>query len=106
MPGRIYVPGDDRDDVTGRIITEFDSIPDAISERRPSGSIIINGQEVANTLQCVHGGEHFISRRGSGVTRGFCMRCQGPTCGSPDHDVCIPFEKRLDEYEAGLRRTL
>jgi hypothetical protein len=75
-----------------------DNYSDAESVRRPAGAIILDGQEVANTLQCVHCGAHWVPRRGSGITRGFCKRCMGPICG-PRCQECVPFEKWLDKVE-------
>lgn len=72
---------------------------DPIYEKKPSGYIIIDGNEVARTLQCCHGGEHFISVRGSGIRRGWCLKCQKPTCGKAKCDPCIPFQEKLDLYE-------
>lgn len=74
---------------------------DAASVRKAAGAILLDGQHVADTLQCCHGGEHWVVRRGSGIRRGFCMSCQKPTCGKPACDPCIPFEKKLDLVEKG-----
>lgn len=87
-------------------------IPDAKFERQPSGHILVvdpdsNQQvEVAVTLQCCHCGGHFVSVRGSGVTRGFCLRCRTVTCGAQKCDQCYPFEQQLADVEAGKRRAL
>ena len=81
----------------GLIITEA-QFKDAQFERNPHGAILIDGQEVAHTLQCVHCGSHFISRKGSGKIRGWCTRCNGPVCG-PSCAVCTPFEKKLEMME-------
>lgn len=76
---------------------------DAEAMRRPAGHILLDGVQVADTAQCVHCGSHFVMRRGSGVERGFCTRCNGLVCGRKCA-VCIPFEKRLDLAEkAGSR---
>ena len=61
---------------------------------------LIPGQEArGDMLQCVHGGEHWVVRPGSGITRGFCFNCNGPTCGSPKCDQCLPFEKAMEIAE-------
>lgn len=75
-------------------------------ERRPSGHILRDGEVVADTIQCCHGGEHFISVKGSGKTRAYCLRCNGVSCGRPDHLECVHFLKKLEEYERGLRIVL
>ena len=74
-------------------------------EAKTSGAIILDGQEVAHTKMCVHGGEQFISIRGSGIRRGWCLRCRGVTCGKAACDPCIPFEAKLDYVEARNRKT-
>lgn len=80
------------------------------SERKPSGHIIMdigNGPVVtADTVQCCHGGEHFISVKGSGITRGFCTNCMARTCGNPLHDECKDWRKKMEEFERGIRLTL
>jgi hypothetical protein len=68
-------------------------------ERKPKGAFIVDGKEVAHTLQCVHHGGHFVSIRGSGTKRGFCMNCHGPTCGHKKCDPCLPFMKQIDISE-------
>ncbi len=63
-----------------------DDYKDAKHERNPHGVIIVNGKEVATTLQCPHCMAHFISRKGSGHRRSFCMRCMAVTCGA---EACV-----------------
>jgi hypothetical protein len=74
--------------------------------RKPNGHIIIEGQEIADTLQCCHCGHHWIPVKGSGRTRGFCTKCNGVTCGRPECMECVPYEKRLDLYEKGKLKIL
>lgn len=74
--------------------------------RKPSGAFLLDGVEVAHTIQCCHGGEHFVSVRGSGNKRGWCMNCNAMTCGAPACDPCLPFEKRLDLFEKGLIKNV
>lgn len=59
---------------------------DAQHERKPHGLILVNGKEVATTLQCPHCGGHFISFKGSGHRRSFCARHMAVTCGK---DACV-----------------
>lgn len=54
-----------------------------------------------DSMQCCHCGHHFRVVPGSGKTRGFCMLCDGVTCGAPDCFEHFPFEKKLDLYEKG-----
>ncbi len=76
-------------------------VQDAKWERAPAGTILIDGVEVAHTLQCCHCGCHFVSRKGSGMLRGFCMRCHKITCGAVQCDTCIPVEEFLTHIERG-----
>lgn len=73
-------------------------IEDMVSAARPSGFIFLDGQQVADTVQCVHCGGHFIMRKGSGTERGWCRNCNGMVCGRKCAK-CIPFEKKLDMAE-------
>lgn len=81
----LYIPGvNDQDGL--------DDYKDAKHERHPHGLIFINGREVATTLQCPHCGGHFISRKGSGHRRTFCLKCNGVTCGARTCDACTPWD--------------
>lgn len=71
---------------------------DAAALRRPSGGIIVDGRHVADTVQCVHCGGHFVMRKGSGITRGWCRNCQGMVCG-PSCAACVPLERKLDALD-------
>ena len=64
------------------------------------GHVIVDGREVGETLQCCHCAAHWVTVRGSGTRRGFCLNCCGPTCGGEKCDRCIPFEARIDFHEA------
>lgn len=66
-----------------------------------SGSVLLDGEEVAKTHQCVHCGMHFVSVRGSGKTRGFCRNCMGILCGKKECFTCMPFRKKIELYEKG-----
>jgi hypothetical protein len=70
------------------------------------GILTINGAVVATTKQCCHCGNHFIMQKGSGKKRGRCMKCHSITCGKLKCCKCVPFEKKLDDYEAGKIATL
>ena len=69
----------------------IDDYADAKHERQPHGIVFMNGREVATTLQCPHCGGHFISRKGSGHRRTFCIKCMAVTCGKLECDPCKPF---------------
>jgi hypothetical protein len=68
-------------------------------ERNAHGAFLADGREVAHTLQCPHCGGHFVSRRGSGARRTFCLRCMAVTCGNPACGPCVPFEIKLEAME-------
>ena len=73
--------------------------------RKPRGHVWISkpdGQTVEfDTLQCKHCGRHWTVMPGSGRRRGFCVRCNGPTCGKQSCETCIPKELFLDNVEKG-----
>lgn len=79
-------------------MAESHSYQDALAVRKPGGAILLDGVQVADTLQCVHCGGHWVPRAGSGTVRGWCPRCSGPVCG-PTCAACVPFEQRLDRAE-------
>ncbi len=66
---------------------------------REDGAILVDGVQVATTHQCCHCGGHFTSVKGSGTRRGFCLKCMRVTCGAPECDPCVPFEKKLEMME-------
>ena len=82
-------------------VLPFSSVSQAEYVRKPSGYIIVDGIEVARTLECCHGGEVFVSIRGSGTLRGFCRNCMGETCGKPKCHECVPFERKVNAFEKG-----
>lgn len=68
---------------------------------RIAGGIMVDGQQVGETLQCVHCGMHWDRVPGSGRQRGFCLKCNGVLCGKRECLIeCKPIEKRLDEEAA------
>ena len=54
-----------------------------------------------DVLQCCHCRFSWEVVAGSGRLRGFCRRCLGYTCGRPECMACVPFERRLENLEAG-----
>ncbi len=74
--------------------------------KKEDGIIILDGSVVATTKQCCHCGNHFVMIKGSGKKRGWCMKCHAITCGCIKCCKCVPFEKKLDLYEAGKIPTL
>lgn len=79
------------------------------SARKPSSVIVVSGEhdEMLDCVQCGHCGRHWQVMKGSGKTRGFCMKCMKPTCGNKEcNDECMPFEKRIELYEKGKIKVL
>ncbi|KKM94628.1 hypothetical protein LCGC14_1196420 [marine sediment metagenome] len=79
------------------------------SSYKAKGNIIVcgsRGMVEHETLQCVHCQRHWVKQPGSGNKRGFCRNCMGPLCGDEKCGPCIPFEKKLDLYEAGRLAVL
>jgi predicted RNA-binding Zn-ribbon protein involved in translation (DUF1610 family) len=79
----LWIPVNHRDPLV-------DDYSDAQFERKPHGLVIVDGKEVAATLMCPHCGQHFISRKGSGHRRTFCLKCKAVTCGDFACDPCRP----------------
>lgn len=58
--------------------------------------------DVFDTLQCAHCGAHWVPIPGSGRARGFCLSCDGVTCGQrPCETRCVPYEKMIEDAERG-----
>ncbi len=70
---------------------------------RPAGYIALfgpsGGTVEGETLQCVHCAYHWQIIPGSGRQRGFCLKCNGPTCGKGKCYECMPQEKWLEMME-------
>ena len=64
--------------------------------------------EECDTYTCPHCNGVCFIRPGSGTQRGYCFRCNLPTCGKERCMSCIPFERKMEEMEARyrLRRAL
>lgn len=80
------------------------------SVRRPAGYVETTGplgSVGGETLMCVHCQRHWVVQPGSGMKRGFCFNCNGPTCGKKNcEEHCVPFEKAIEQIEAQGRRSL
>jgi len=56
------------------------------------------------TLMCAHCQKHWRLQPGSGMERGWCARCNGPTCGKKHCETtCVPFERALELMESKNR---
>lgn len=78
---------------------------DAAWVLKPSGSVVVDGKEVAYTLQCQHCGAHFVYRKSRG--RFMCTKCSGDVCGAAKCvNECRPLERALDLYEKGIIPSL
>lgn len=72
--------------------------------RRETAGALIIGDTVYDTVQCQHCGAHWVPERGSGRVRGWCMRCNGPTCGAePCETTCQTQEQLIEAIEAAAR---
>lgn len=72
------------------------------TRRRPDGYVVTsgpNGRQEIDTVQCVHCGYVWEFIPGSGRGRGFCLKCNGMTCGAETCNVCIPLEARIEHLE-------
>ena len=88
------------------IASEYqDPYKDAAYERKPDGVFLIDGKEAGFTMQCPHCGGHFLSVRGSGAKRSFCMGCNKVTCGQKRCvERCVPLERWLEAVEKRFSR--
>ena len=68
------------------------------AQRQPFNSPSVGQQ--AETRSCVHCQRNWIIQPGSGIHRGYCMSCDGLTCGKFLCETrCIPVEKWAEEEE-------
>ncbi len=81
-------------------------------DRRASGEFRVVSQETGRvtqegaTLSCVHCQRTWAVKPGSGRQRGWCMKCNGPTCGGKACQTCVPFDRQMEiaERKDALRR--
>ena len=65
-----------------------------------AGGMVVDGQQVAETLQCCHCSAHWVRQPGSGTLRGYCSRCNAVVCGKQAcMETCVPFEQWLESVE-------
>ena len=73
--------------------------------RKSHGVVLIDGKEMAATLQCRHCAGHFVHRKWRGDY--ICLKCGGVVCGRKACvEQCYPFEKQLEDYETGKLGSL
>ncbi len=81
----------------GGTVIFFEGTPTA--EQLAPGNGPTGGQQ-AETRSCVHCQGIWIIRPGSGIHRGYCMSCDGLTCGKFLCETrCLPPEKWAEEQE-------
>ena len=73
---------------------------------RPAGVSILSDPELprevqAEYRQCVHCQYVWKIEPGSGRMRGFCARCNGPTCGPKCFECKGTWEQVCEDIEAG-----
>ena len=75
---------------------------------KTAGHLIImdanGGEEQLETVACAHCQRQL--NRALIHTLGWCMRCMAPTCPTAACDECVPFLKKIEEYERGKRSVL
>lgn len=87
------------DPILHRSIAQYERArPD---ERNHGGTILIDGEEVAQTLCCCHCNKHFLNVRIPGKARGWCMNCEKPVCPDVACDECVPFMQKIENMEQG-----
>ncbi len=93
-----------------RAIIEERQAPGAktVTHRRAMGWAMTTdpdfGTTEYETLMCMHCQYHWQIQPGSGIRRGWCMNCGGPTCGKKRCETsCKHFEKVVEEIEAAAR---
>ena len=77
----------------------------SLALKKPKGAFLVDGRHVSDTAQCVHCSAQWEVIVGSGRRRGWCTKCNGMVCGSPNCDWCIPTEARLEAWEKGKTLT-
>lgn len=81
------------------------------SVSRPHGTLIVTNRDSGRDyqrdyLQCCHCQFVWLVQPGSGIQRGYCTLCGQVTCGRDCCQRCTPFERRLEQYEAGRQPIL
>ncbi len=67
-----------------------------------TGEVLFEGE----VRQCIHCQNTWTHKPGSGIQRGFCMRCNGHLCGHYQCSVCYHKEKRIEDMEAHGRAVI
>ena len=75
------------------------------TSRRASGELTMLGEDAAvssETMSCVHHqGVQWLIQPGSGRERGWCFKCNGPTCRP--RETCLPWERQFEQMERRSR---
>ncbi len=88
------------DPILHRSLTQYDG---GHYDARHYGSVILlDGQEVAHLLCCVHCRRHFLNVKIPGQERGWCLNCNGPVCPNQKCDACVPFFRWIESVEKNL----
>ncbi len=75
------------------------------------GEVSYIDRETGKTLfegylrQCMHCQHTWTYKPGSGVLRGFCVKCNGHTCGRFECQTCYHKEKQIEDMETLGDRT-
>lgn len=75
-------------------------------ERKGHGVWLVDGIEVAETLQCPHCPMHFPSLRDPLPTQMLCFKCMALTCGKPECVTCSPYVRQLEEAAKKAQQSI
>ena len=86
----------------------FGKAPTLLTTTHPGkvmGGFVITGPTLpgqaaeGDTHMCPHCMGHWRIQIGSGIQRGWCAQCNGPTCGQRKCLPCIPWERAMEVHE-------
>lgn len=83
------------------LVPDYQSTAAVVDPSHIGGGIIVDGKYVADTVQCVHCGAQWEALLDDTTERGWCLSCNGFTCGHLSCEECLPFQRRLDAIERG-----
>lgn len=73
---------------------------------RSGGWLIMNGEEVAETITCKHcNNVVIVAPRNQTPNTAYCRLCDGHICLHCEPLPCVPFEKKIKELEAKTVRA-
>lgn len=92
---------EDNDPILHKSIHQYDDATHSSTDY--SGTILLDGVEVAQTRQCCHCNSHFIKTKQIRVGPEKCWYCGGYMClKKVCNEGCLPFEQWLENVERAL----